>query len=129
MELWQRFTSRARRAILLAHAEAQRSQAQLIGTEHLLIGLLRLGEGLATEALEAAGIAPEALRADLEGQMESGRFEESRRDLSFTPDATQVLSLAYAEARHLDDRHIGTEHILLGLLRLQKRPAYRMLHR
>jgi len=129
MELWQRFTSRARRAILLAHAEAQRRQAQLIGTEHLLIGLLRLGEGLATEALEAAGIAPEALRADLEQQMESGRFEESRRDLSFTPDATQVLSLAYAEARHLDNRHIGTEHILLGLLRLQKGPAYRMLHR
>ncbi len=52
MELWQRFTSRARRAILLAHHEATRSRAQLIGTEHMLMGLLRLGEGLASEALE-----------------------------------------------------------------------------
>ncbi len=127
MELWQRFTSRARRAILLAHHEATRSRAQLIGTEHMLMGLLRLGEGLASEALESAGIATEAMRADLAEQMEAGGSDERSRELSFTPDATQVLSLAYAEARHLGDPHIGTEHILLGLLRLGKGPAYRLL--
>ena len=127
MELWQRFTSRARRAILLAHSEAQRSRAQLIGTEHLLVGLLRLGEGLATDTLEAAGIAVDALRGDLEEQMGSGTSQHSSRELSFTPDARQVLSLAYAEARQLGDPHIGTEHILLALLRLGKGPAYRLL--
>lgn len=129
MELWQRFTSRARRAILLAHHEATRSRAQLIGTEHMLMGLLRLGEGLAMEVLESAGIAVEAMRVDLGEQMEAGGSEEKSRELSFTPDATQVLSLAYAEARHLGDPHIGTEHILLGLLRLGKGPAYRLLRK
>jgi len=129
MELWQRFTPRARRTVLLAHTEAQRSRVQLISTEHLLMGLLRLGDGLAVETLEAAGVDLEMLRSDLEERMELGGVEETSRELSFTPDATQVLQLAYAEARHLGDAHIGTEHLLLGLLRLGKGPAYRILQR
>ncbi len=129
MELWQRFTPRARRTVLLAHTEAQRSRVQLISTEHLLMGLLRLGDGLAVETLEATGVDLEMLRSDLEERMELGGIEETSRELSFTPDATQVLQLAYAEARHLGDAHIGTEHLLLGLLRLGKGPAYRILQR
>ncbi len=129
MELWQRFTPRARRVVLLAHTEAQRSRVQLISTEHLLMGLLRLGDGVAVEALEMAGVDLDRLRTDLEERMETGTVEETNRELSFTPDATQVLQLAYAEARHLGDAHIGTEHLLLGLLRLGKGPAYRALQR
>ncbi len=129
MELWQRFTPRARRVVLLAHTEAQRSRVQLISTEHLLMGLLRLGDGVAVEALDMAGVDLDELRSDLEERMEVGAIEETSRELSFTPDATQVLQLAYAEARHLGDAHIGTEHLLLGLLRLGKGPAYRMLQR
>jgi len=129
MELWQRFTPRARRVVLLAHTEAQRSRVQLISTEHLLMGLLRLGDGVAMEALDMAGVDLDKLRSDLEERMEMGGIEETSRELSFTPDATQVLQLAYAEARHLGDAHIGTEHLLLGLLRLGKGPAYRTLQR
>ncbi len=129
MELWQRFTPRARRVVLLAHTEAQRSRVQLISTEHLLMGLLRLGDGVAVEALDMAGVDLDKLRSDLEERMEMGGIEETSRELSFTPDATQVLQLAYAEARHLGDAHIGTEHLLLGLLRLGKGPAYRTLQR
>ena len=129
MELWQRFTPRARRVVLLAHTEAQRSRVQLISTEHLLMGLLRLGDGVAVEALDMAGVDLDKLRSDLEERMEVGAVEETSRELSFTPDATQVLQLAYAEARHLGDAHIGTEHLLLGLLRLGKGPAYRTLQR
>ncbi len=129
MELWQRFTPRARRVVLLAHTEAQRSRVQLISTEHLLMGLLRLGDGVAVDALDMAGVDLDKLRSDLEERMEMGGIEETSRELSFTPDATQVLQLAYAEARHLGDAHIGTEHLLLGLLRLGKGPAYRTLQR
>ncbi len=127
MELWQRFTSRARRAVLLAHSEAARSHAQLIGTEHLLIGLLRLGEGTAVEVLEHLGANVERLRADLDQQVEAGRGGEANTEITFTPEAQQVLQLAYAEAKILGDPYIGTEHVLLGLLRLGKGPAYRLL--
>ena len=127
MELWQRFTSRARRAVLLAHGEASRTRAQLISTEHLLLGLLRTGEGTAYETLDRLGVDIDRLRADLERQMEIGVAEEASSEISFNPDAQHALQLAYAEARQMNDQHIGTEHILLGLLRLGKGPAYRLL--
>ncbi|HEY3396281.1 MAG TPA: ATP-dependent Clp protease ATP-binding subunit [Armatimonadota bacterium] len=127
MEIWQRFTSTARRAILLAHSEAARSRAQLIGTEHLLLGLLRLAEGAALESLTRAGVDVEGLAADLQSQLAPGLHSEPSPEVSFTPDAQQVLSLAYNEARQMNDAHVGTEHILLGLLRLGKGPAYQLL--
>ena len=127
MEIWQRFTSTARRAILLAHSEAARSRAQLIGTEHLLLGLLRLAEGAALESLTRAGVDVESLSADLQSQLAPGVYTEPSPEVSFTPDAQQVLSLAYNEARQMNDSHVGTEHILLGLLRLGKGPAYQLL--
>ncbi len=127
MKLWQRFTSRARRAVLLSHSEATRSNAQLIGTEHLLIGLLRLGEGTAVDVLKHRGVNVERLRADLEAQVETGREGEASENPSFTPEATQALQFAWQEARTLGDPYIGTEHMLLGLLRLSKGPAFRLL--
>jgi ATP-dependent Clp protease ATP-binding subunit ClpC len=127
MDFWQRFTSRARRAVLLAHSEATRTQVQLIGTEHLLVGLLRLREGTAIEVLEHLGANVDRLRADLDQHMETGRGTEVSNEIAFTPEAQQVLQLAYAEARTLGDAYVGTEHILLGLLRLGKGPAYRLL--
>jgi len=127
MELWQRFTSRARRAVLLAHSEATRTRVPLIGTEHLLLGLLRLGEGAAIEVLGHLGANVDRLRADLDQQVESGRGSEPNNELFFTPEAQSALQLAYTEARTLGDPYIGTEHILLGLLRLGKGPAYRLL--
>ncbi len=127
MELWQRFTSRARRAVLLAHSEATRTRVPLIGTEHLLLGLLRLGEGTGIEVLHRLGVRTEALRADVARQMESGGDEETEAEIRFTPEAQRVLQLSYAEAHRLGHLHIGTEHILLGLLSLGKGVAYRLL--
>jgi ATP-dependent Clp protease ATP-binding subunit ClpC len=129
MEIWQRFTQAARRAVLLAHSEAVRSRAQLIGTEHLLLGLLRLAEGVALEALTRAGVDVDSLTAELQAQLPPGISSEPSPEVNFTPDSQTVLSLAYNEARQLGDSHVGTEHILLGLLRLGKGPAFQLLRR
>lgn len=142
MELWQRFTSRARRAVLLAHSEATRAHVALIGTEHLLLGLLRvgegtsiagvrLGEGAANQVLHGLGVDTEALRADLAREMKVGDAAEgdAEKEIRFTPEAQRVLQLAYSEAHRLCNLRIGTEHILLGLLALGKGVAYRLLRR
>jgi ATP-dependent Clp protease ATP-binding subunit ClpC len=129
MELWQRFTSRARRAVLMAHDEAARMGAPLISTEHLLLGLLRLGEGAALELLERLNIDIERLRTDLRRQMDAAGPSEASEEVSFTPEAQRVLTRAYNEARQLGDYHIGTEHILIGLLREGRGPAFRLLRR
>ena len=129
MELWQRFTSRARRAVLLAHDDAARMGAQLISTEHLLLGLMRLGEGTATELLERLGIDLDRLRTDLRRHMDTTAATEATGDVSFTPEAQRVLTRAYQEAKQLGDYHIGTEHILIGLLREGRGAAFRLLRR
>jgi ATP-dependent Clp protease ATP-binding subunit ClpA len=127
MEMWQRFTSRARRAVLLAHSEATRYGTQFIRPEDLLRGLLRLGEGTALESIEQLGANLERLRTDLEQQLEAGRGPATNAEIAFTPEAQRVIQLAYAEARTLSDPYIGTEHLLLGLLCLGEGPAYRLL--
>ncbi|MBC7287083.1 MAG: ATP-dependent Clp protease ATP-binding subunit [Armatimonadetes bacterium] len=127
MELWRRLTNRAKRVVLNAHNEAARNHMQLIGTEHLLLGLLRVGEGVAIQALEEMGVNPERLRYDLERQMERGSGVSQTGEVSFTADARDVMSLAWNEARQLRVPYIGTEHILLGLLRLGKGPAFQLL--
>ena len=130
MELWQRFTSRARRAVLMAHDEATRMGAQLISTEHLLLGLMRLGEGSATDLLERLGIDLDRLRMDLRRHMEAGADPGEISDkVTFTPEAQRVLTRAYQEAKQLGDHHIGTEHILIGLLREGRGAAFRLLRR
>jgi ATP-dependent Clp protease ATP-binding subunit ClpC len=129
MELWQRFTARARRAVLIAHDEASQMRMQLIGTEHLLLGLIRLGEGTAAEVLRALDVNLDQLRADLRRHMEMGSEDQPTDKISFTPEAQRVLQLAYAQARDLRDQHIGTEHILLGLVSEGRGAAYRILFR
>ncbi len=127
MELWRRLTNRAKRAVVNAHNEAARNHMQLIGTEHLLLGLLRVGEGVGLQALEELGVILDRLRFDLERQMERGVVTPSTGEASFTADAREVMSLAWNEARQLRVPYIGTEHLLLGLLRLGKGPAWQLL--
>jgi ATP-dependent Clp protease ATP-binding subunit ClpC len=129
MELWQRFTGRARRAILIAHDEAQQMRVHLIGTEHLLLGLIRLGEGTAIELLRSLGTDLEGLRADLRRNVDMGSDDAPSTEITFTPESQRVLKLAFEQARELEDHHIGTEHILLGLAREGRGAAYRTLRR
>ncbi len=127
MESWRRFTNRAKKVILNAHNVASSNQMQLIGTEHLLLGLLRLGEGVALQVLEELGVDIDRLRFDLERQMERGIGSGPGGELSLTADAREVITLAWQEARQMRVHYIGTEHLLLGLLRLGKGPAYQLL--
>ncbi len=129
MELWQRFTHRSRRAILIAHDEASQMRMHLIGTEHLLLGLIRLGEGMAAEILRSLNVDLGQLRSDLRRNIDMGSEEQPANEISFTPEAQRVLQLAYSQARELGDHHIGTEHILLGLAREGRGAAYRTLRR
>lgn len=130
MELWERFTIRARRAVLMAHDEALRMGAQLISTEHLLLGLLRLQEGSAIELLERLDVDVERLRNELHRHIEAVPLTEPpTREPSFTPEAQRVLLRALKEAKQMGDYHVGTEHILIGLLREGRGAAFRLLRR
>ena len=114
--LFERFTDRARRVVVLAQEEARLLNHNYIGTEHILLGLIHEGEGVAAKALESLGISLEAVRAQVEeiighgGQAPSGH-------IPFTPRAKKVLELSLREALQLGHNYIGTEHILLGLIR------------
>ncbi|MGD9498715.1 MAG: ATP-dependent Clp protease ATP-binding subunit, partial [Armatimonadota bacterium] len=101
----------------------------LIGTEHLLLGLIRLGEGMAAEILRSLNVDLGQLRSDLRRNIDMGSEEQPSSEISFTPEAQRVLQLAFAQARELGDHHIGTEHILLGLAREGRGAAYRTLRR
>src|SRR5450755_454963 len=115
-EMFERFTDRARRVVVLAQEEARMLSHNYIGTEHILLGLIHEGEGVAAKALESLGISLEAVRAQVEeiighgGQAPSGH-------IPFTPRAKKVLELSLREALQLGHNYIGTEHILLGLIR------------
>ena len=114
--MFERFTDRARRVVVLAQEEARLLNHNYIGTEHILLGLIHEGEGVAAKALESLGISLEAVRAQVEeiighgGQAPSGH-------IPFTPRAKKVLELSLREALQLGHNYIGTEHILLGLIR------------
>src|SRR5436309_273525 len=111
-----RFTKRARHVLTLAQQEAQRFQHNYIGTEHLLLGLLREGEGVAAHVLSNLGIEVDQVRHAIEAIIgRGGRIV--RGEMGFTPRAKKVIELAVDEARRLNHHYIGTEHILLGLLR------------
>jgi uncharacterized protein len=127
MELWQRFTNRARRTVLLAHGEATRTRAALIGTEHLLGALLQIGEGAAYQALDDLGVDLDAMQNEVKAQTQVGTEEVAGSEITFTPDAQSALQLAYAEARQRGDEQVGTGHILLGLVLVGKGPAHRIL--
>ena len=114
--MFERFTDRARRAVELAQEEARRLNHNYIGTEHILLGLIREGEGVAARALESLGISLEAVRQQVEKIIGRGQQAPSGH-IPFTPRAKKVLELSLREAKALGHNYIGTEHILLGLIR------------
>ena len=117
MNMFNRFTERARKVILLAKEEAKRFNHDYIGTEHILLGLIREGEGVAAAVLQKLGLSPEKIRLEVEKLVQSGPSTMVSGDIPFTPKAKKVIELAMDEARNLGHNYIGTEHLLLGLIR------------
>ena len=114
--MFERFTDRARRVVVLAQEEALGLNHNYIGTEHILLGLIREREGVAAKALESLGISLEAVRAQVEEIIGQGQSAPTGH-IPFTPRAKKVLELSLREALQLGHNYIGTEHILLGLIR------------
>ena len=114
--MFERFTDRARRVVVLAQEEARALNHNYIGTQHILLGLIHEGEGVAAKALESMGISLEAVRTEVEDIIGTGGHPPSGY-IPFTPRAKKVLELALREALQLGHKYIGTEHILLGLIR------------
>jgi len=114
--MFEQFTDRARRAVVEAQEEARMLNHNYIGTEHILLGLLHEGEGIAAKALESLGISLDAVRQQVEEIIGPGQQALSGH-IPFTPHAKKVLELSLREALQLGHKYIGTEHILLGLIR------------
>ena len=114
--MFERFTDRARRVVVLAQEEARMLDHNYVGTEHILLGLIHEGEGVAAKALESLGISLEAVRQQVEEIIGRGQQAPSGH-IPFTPRAKKVLELSLREALQLGHNYIGTEHILLGLIR------------
>jgi ATP-dependent Clp protease ATP-binding subunit ClpC len=114
--VFERFTDRARRVVVLAQEEARLLNHSYIGTEHILLGLIHEGEGVAAKALESLGISLEAVRSQVQDIIGQGGSSPSGH-IPFTPRAKKVLELSLREALQLGHNYIGTEHILLGLIR------------
>ncbi|HEU0003776.1 MAG TPA: Clp protease N-terminal domain-containing protein [Ktedonobacteraceae bacterium] len=113
---FDRFTRRARNVLQLAQEEAQRFQHNYIGTEHLLLGLIREGEGVAAETLRSFDVDLEKIRQAVEGIIGRGDRVVSG-EIGLTPRAKKVIELAVSEAQLLNHHYVGTEHLLLGLIR------------
>jgi hypothetical protein len=124
--VFERFTERARQAVVLAQEEAGTLKHNYIGTEHILLGLLREQEGLAARVLESLDITVERVRGQVVRIVGSGE-EVTSGQIPFTPRAKKVLELALREAHSLGHNYIGTEHILLGLVRENEGVAARIL--
>ena len=114
--MFERFTDRARRVVVLAQEEARMLNHNYIGTEHILLGLVREGEGVAAKALEAMDISLNGVREQVQEIIGEGSHAPSGH-IPFTPRAKKVLELSLREALQLGHNYIGTEHILLGLIR------------
>jgi ATP-dependent Clp protease ATP-binding subunit ClpC len=110
------FTDGARRVVVLAQDEARLLNHNYLGTEHLLLGLIREGEGVAVKALESLGISLEAVRAQVQEIIGQGQSAPTGH-IPFTPRAKTVLELSFREALQLHHDYIGSEHLLLGLIR------------
>lgn len=125
--MFNRFTERARKVLVLAKEEARRFNHDYIGTEHILLGLVREGEGVACAVLQNVGVDLERLRIEVEKLVSSGSVGSVLGDIPFTPRAKKSLELSAEEARSLGHNYIGTEHILLGLLREEEGIASQVL--
>jgi ATP-dependent Clp protease ATP-binding subunit ClpC len=115
--MWERFTERAKHVVSAAREEATRLGSEYVRTEHILLGLCREPDGIAARALENLGVDIDALALEIEQQVQPGSATVSSDDIAFTPRAKKVLELAVEEARRFNHSYIGTEHILLGLLK------------
>ncbi len=111
------FTPRAQQVLALARKEADRFNHNYVGTEHLLLGLIKLGQGVAVNVLQKLGLDLETVRMEVEKQVGSGQEQKMVGNIPYTPRVKKVLALASKEARALNHSYVGTEHILLGLLR------------
>ena len=114
--MFERFTDRARRVIVLAQEEARRLEHNYIGTEHLLLGLIHEGDGVAAKAMEMTGIKLEDARLAVTELIGEGE-KPVEGHIPFTPRAKRVFELSFREALQLGHNYIGTEHLLLGLLK------------
>ena len=114
--MFERFTDRARRVVVMAQEEARMLNHSFIGTEHILLALIREGDGVGAKALESLGISLDAVRQQVEEIIGRGQQAPSGH-IPFTPRAKKVLELSLRESQHLGHEYIGTEHILLGLIR------------
>jgi ATP-dependent Clp protease ATP-binding subunit ClpC len=124
--LFERFTERARQVVVLAQDEARALKHNYIGTEHLLLGLLREEEGLAARVLWSLDVTVEEVRAQVARLIGQGD-EVTTGQIPFTPRSKKVLELALREARSLKHNYVGTEHLLLGLVRENEGVAARIL--
>ncbi len=114
--MWQRFTERARKVVFYAQEEAQKFGEGYVSTEHLLLGLVRESDSVAARVLEKLGVSLTRIRGEVEKQLPRGDARPNQ-DMTLTPRAKRVIDLAYDEARNLNNNYIGTEHLLLGLIR------------
>ncbi|MCP4640187.1 MAG: ATP-dependent Clp protease ATP-binding subunit [bacterium] len=115
--MWDRFTERAKHVVSAAREEATRLGSEYVRTEHILLGLCREPDGIAARALENLGVDVDALALEIEQQIHRGSAVVSGEEIAFTPRAKKVLELAVEEARRFSHSYIGTEHILLGLVK------------
>ena len=111
------FTPRAQQVLALARKEADRFNHNFVGTEHLLLGLIKLGQGVAVNVLQKLGLDLETVRLEVEKQVGTGPDQKMMGNIPYTPRVKKVLALAQKEAKALNHTYVGTEHILLGLLR------------
>ncbi len=125
--MFNRFTERARKVIVYAKEEARRFNHDYIGTEHLLLGLIREGEGVAAAVLQKLGLDLETIRLEVEKLVQAGPSTQVVGDIPFTPRSKKALELSAEEARALGHNYIGTEHLLLGLVKEGEGMAYRVL--
>lgn len=124
--MWEKYTERARRTIFYAQEEAGRYGENHVSTEHLLLGLLREPNSIACKALMNLNIPLENIRTELEQNIKRGEGKLGQ-DMQLAPRAKRVIDLAYDEARELDNNYIGTEHLLLGLIREREGIAAKVL--
>src|SRR6184192_584613 len=110
------FTPRAQQVLALARKEADRFNHNYVGTEHLLLGLIKLGQGVAVNVLQKMGLDLETVRMEVEKQVGTGPDQQMTGNIPYTPRVKKVLALAAKEAKALHHSYVGTEHIFLGLL-------------
>src|SRR5579864_7477163 len=124
--MWQRFTERARKVVFFAQEEAGRLGENYVSTEHLLLGLVRENDSVAARILDRLGVSLGRIRSEIERQVTRGDGRLGQ-DMQLTPRAKRVIDLSYDEARQLNNNYIGTEHLLLGLVREAEGLAGRVL--